>query len=89
MIMETFDGVTYDHDRDHDRLAGMLGGVQSVMSDGRWHTLAELSDRVGGTEAACSARLRDLRKPKFGGHLVERRYVPNGLWIYRYTPAER
>jgi len=84
--MQRFDGVTYKAERDHDRLAGMLARVQTIVSDGRWHTLAELSARTGGSEAACSARLRDLRKPRFGGHTVERQYVGSGLWQYRYTP---
>lgn len=84
-----FDGETYLEERDHDRLATMFGRVQVVMSDLDWHTLAELARRTGGSEAAVSARLRDLRKPRFGGHTVERRYVADGLWEYRYTPAQR
>jgi biotin operon repressor len=80
----SFDGETYDPERDGERLSTMLRAVQLQMSDGRWHTLAELSLKVGGSEAAISARLRDLRKPRFGGHTVERRYVDRGLWEYRY-----
>jgi len=34
-------------------------------------------------EASVSARLRDLRKEKFGGHVVERRAVKRGLFEYR------
>jgi len=56
------------------------------MSDGLWHTLAEMSSRLGFPEASVSARLRDLRKDKFGGRVVERRYVLNGLWEYRLLP---
>lgn len=84
-----FDGETYDDERDRERLATMLARVQAVMADGRWHTLAELADRTAGSEAACSARLRDLRKPKFGGHTVHRRYVSQGLWEYRYQPSDQ
>lgn len=86
--MDPFDGETYDAERDSERLAGMLRRVQAVMADGHWHTLQELSWRTGGSEAACSARLRDLRKPKFGGHTVQRRYVHRGLWEYLYIPAK-
>jgi hypothetical protein len=55
------------------------------MADGEWHTLKELSTITGASEASCSARLRDFRKPKFGGHTVDRRRVlnGNGLHIYR------
>jgi hypothetical protein len=37
----------------------------------------------GGSIAAISARLRDLRKPKYGSREVERRYLHNGLFEYR------
>jgi hypothetical protein len=83
-----FDGITYDHDRDHSRLTTMLTRVQAIMTDDGWHTLAELAERTGGSEAAVSARLRDLRKRKFGGHTVERRYLHDGLWEYRYIPRD-
>jgi hypothetical protein len=56
------------------------------MSDGAWRTLEEIRSRVGGSEAAISARLRDLRKDKFGGHIVESRRRGDGsrgLWEYR------
>jgi hypothetical protein len=39
---------------------------------------------VRATETGISARLRDLRKPKFGGYTVEiRRRSDGGLWEYR------
>lgn len=85
---DTFDGATYQPDRDRERLSAMLWRVQAVMADGHWHTLSELSARTGGSEAAVSARLRDLRKPKFGGHQVVRRYVRRGLWEYLYIPSK-
>jgi hypothetical protein len=85
-----FDGSTYDHNRDGERLTGQLQRVFAAMSDGNWRTLAELSGLAGGTEAAVSARLRDLRKERFGGHTVEREYVADGLWRYRLImKAER
>jgi hypothetical protein len=79
-----FDGRTYDHARDQQRLSGMLSRVATVMADNQWHTLRALSIATGGSEAAVSARLRDLRKPRFGGHTIERRYVAHGLWEYRH-----
>jgi hypothetical protein len=78
-----FDGSTYDHDRDHMRLAGQLGRVFDCMKDGRWRTLAVISLIAGGTEASVSARLRDIRKPRYGGHTVDRRHVARGLFEYR------
>jgi hypothetical protein len=86
MTLADFDGETYEHDRDYGRLGTMLNRVHWVVADGCWHTLAELAALTGGTEAAISARLRDLRKPKFGAHTIERRHVGAGLWEYRYRP---
>ena len=53
------------------------------MADGQEHTLAELANGIGCTEAAASARIRDLRKARFGAHEVERRRVSGGLFVYR------
>jgi hypothetical protein len=61
-----FDGETYDPTKDHKRLTKQLGRVQQAVSDGRWYTLSELSSITGDPEGSISARLRDLRKEKFG-----------------------
>ena len=82
------DGRTYEHARDHARLSKQRAAVWSAMSDQAWHTLAELHARTGEPEASISARLRDFRKAKFGGHEVERRYLDNGLWQYRIRTTQ-
>ena len=61
-----FDGETYDPPKDHKRLTKQLERVQQAVSDGRWYTLSELSSITGDPEGSISARLRDLRKEKFG-----------------------
>jgi hypothetical protein len=53
------------------------------MGDGGWWTMARLAEVARCSEAAASARVRDLRKPRFGGYTVERRHVRDGLWEYR------
>ena len=53
------------------------------MSCGHWYKLHEIATQTNDPEASVSARLRDLRKAKFGGHEIERRYVGDGLWEYR------
>lgn len=78
-----FDGETYEPGRDHARLTRQLDMVRDIMEDRDWYTLRELSVGTGQPEASVSARIRDLRKPKFGGHDVERQYVGKGLWKYR------
>lgn len=77
------DGETYDHEQDKARLSGMLGRVFEAMSDGEWWSLERLKRQCGGSEASISARIRDLRKEKFGGYQVERQRFRDGLWTYR------
>lgn len=83
-----FDGDTYEPAEDKARLGTELQRVRSVMQDGRWHTLSSISHETGGSEAGVSARLRDLRKVRFGGHTVERKRVDGGLFAYRLIVNE-
>lgn len=78
-----FDGKTYDPALDHNRLNKQLGRVWSIMSYESWHTLDYLVQHAGGTTASVSARLRDLRKEKFGGYKVNRRRISGGLFEYQ------
>lgn len=78
-----FDGETIEPARDHDRLRAQLHRVLNVLGDHEWHTLAGIAAMTGDPESSVSARIRDLRKDKFGGYLVERQYVSKGLWQYR------
>jgi hypothetical protein len=79
-----FDGETYDAAQDQGRLRRQLESVRRVMADGAWRTLRELSEATGCPEASVSARLRDLRKPKFGSWTVERQRVSVSGGLYRY-----
>ena len=80
-----FDGETYEPNKDHIRLTGQLLRVYQAMHDQEWHTLSQLSMRAEGSEASVSARLRDLRKEKFGDFVVQRKRSEKsrGLWYYR------
>lgn len=80
-----FDGATYDASRDEARLTGQLNAVRQILRDRQWHTLAELALRAGGSPAGVSARIRDLRKDKFGNHQIDREYVSGGVWRYKLT----
>lgn len=77
------DGETYESERDKPRLNAQMRRVFEAMSDRRWHTLGDLAHSTGDPEASISARLRDLRKPKFGGFVIDRKYVGNGLFTYK------
>jgi hypothetical protein len=79
----SFDGTTFDPARDSVRLTKQWWDVWLLMCDGHWRTLRMISERTGHPEASISARLRDFRKKRFGGHEVERRYISDGLYEYR------
>ena len=83
-----FDGITFDEAQDGPRLTTQLDRVRELMSDGRWHSLRWLADAVGGSEAGVSARIRDLRKVRFGARTVDRKRIDGGLWVYRLKPDE-
>lgn len=93
-----FDGATAVAEFDQSRLSGQLRRVYSCMKDGKWRTLEEIQwwpgqgtegkCLVGDSESAISARLRDLRKVKFGSFTVDRRRrgdPKQGLFEYKVT----
>jgi hypothetical protein len=53
------------------------------MRDGGWHSLADIAEYTKDPEASVSARLRDLRKPRFGSYIVQRKNFGGGVWKYR------
>lgn len=73
-------GETFDVDRDESRLALQYLRVRTLMLDGKWRTLAQISELTGDPQASVSARLRQMRS---AGYTVERRYVSKGLWEYQ------
>ena len=77
------DGSTFDADRDLIRLNAQHKRVYWAMADNQWHSLSSIAEVTNDPEASISARLRDFRKKKFGRHIVLRRHVERGLWIYR------
>lgn len=87
-----FDGPCYDPEHDHARLSGQLLRVYTLLRDGQWRTLLEIGEATGDPGASISAQLRHLRKAKFGGFLVEKRWRgerKHGLWEYRLPRFER
>jgi hypothetical protein len=78
------DGATFSEPEDGNRLRAQLAAVRAAMSDGEWHTLADLEKLTGAPQASVSARLRDLRKQKFGGHQIDRQRVEDGNGLHEY-----
>lgn len=78
------DGETFDVELDMVRLNSQARKVYTVMYAGAWMTLREIAALADAPEASVSARLRDFRKERFGGHTVERRRRANtSSWEYR------
>jgi hypothetical protein len=82
-IAFTFDGTTYDPSRDRVRLTRQLQMLKRFLSDGRWYSLTQIAAALGCTESGASARVRDLRKERFGSHEIERKNCGGGVWVYR------
>lgn len=74
---------TFDRKRDLSRLNQQMMDVYRLMMDGQWRPLFAIAHHTGHPEASVSARLRDLKKDRFGAHIVEKRYIANGVWHYR------
>lgn len=86
MIEGPRSGATFDAERDTIRLNQQAHDVWHEMKDGQWWTLRALASVLYYPEASISARIRDFRKARFGGHTVERRHTHNGIWQYRLVP---
>ena len=75
-------GPSYVKARDEGRLNAQLSNIWNHIKDQHWFTLAEGEGELGYPQASISAQLRHLRKPKFGGHHIIKKYIDNGLWMY-------
>ena len=87
---QDFEGQTYTRANDHSRLTRQLYAIYQIMRDHHWHTLFDLDRETHHQYAltSISARLRDLRKPKWGGYTVLRRRVQSaGTWEYQIPHA--
>lgn len=80
-----FDGKSYEGALDYARLNRQLRLVLDVMKDGQWRTLRRIAEVTREPEASISARLRDLRKERFGAWTVERVRITQGTFSYRVT----
>jgi hypothetical protein len=80
---QTFDGATFNQARDGKRLTAQFAKVRDLMLDGEWRTLQQIAALTDSPMQSVSARLRDLRKERFGGYTVRRRNISNGLYEYQ------
>jgi len=87
-----FDGDDYQPDRDKERLTGQIKRVFRHIQDGKWYTVEKIANTTGDPQTSVSAQIRNLRKPKFGAHEIDRQYLGSGLYEYRMiapTPTEQ
>lgn len=80
--IQTFNGADYNHARDGERLTKQHDLIYDLMKDGQARTLRGIALLTGQPESSVSAQLRHLRKPRFGGHTVNKHYLGNGLYEY-------
>ena len=83
--------LTLDRALDKPRLDTLRERIRRLMVDGRWRSLEEMQAVTGGRETGVSAKLRDLRKCRFGAYTVERRRrgdPKSGHWEYRMTGGD-
>lgn len=81
-----FSGSNYDPRYDEIRLKGQISRIYECMKDGTFRTLGEIEKITGDNQASISAQLRNLRKPAFGKHTINKQprgERENGLWEYQ------
>ena len=79
-------GPAYDPAIDGKRIMRQHERIRSYMLARGWVPLAQIALDLDYPEASVSAQLRHLRKPRFGGHTVDRERresAGGGTWIYR------
>ncbi len=81
-----FSGSDYSAMVDKKRLTGQIKRIYALMVDGGWRTLREIETSTGDPQSSISAQLRNLRKIKFGSHVINKRRRgdrTNGLFEYK------
>lgn len=58
--------------------------IATILMDGQWHNARHIARRLRMSTAGITARLRDLRKREYGGHVIAvRRPERPGVYDYR------
>ncbi len=83
-----FNGSDYQPRRDNTRLMHQHKLVFDLMKDAKWRSLKDIEYLIKQPQASISAQLRHLRKSRFGGHTLNKRYVNNGLYEYQLIVNE-
>jgi len=63
-----------------------LNRVLSVLSDGQWHSLPDISQKLAIKKRSAGSRIRDLRLSTYGNHHIEvRKTGHHQIFEYRLT----
>ena len=82
-----FSGAVYDEQKDGQRLKHQINVIFDLMKDCKFRTLREIEDLTDFPQSSISAQLRNLKKPAFGSHaLNKRRRDGRGTWEYQIIP---
>lgn len=73
---------TDTQERAEQEKATIFRRVKALMLDGRWRSGPEIARIVGCSDSCATARVRDLRKEKYGSYNAPCERFPDG--IYRY-----
>lgn len=73
---------------DVPRLERQVDRVLAALQSGGWWTIPSLASVARSSHCSASARIRDLRKPKYGSHTIETRRVPNRPGVVEYRLAK-
>jgi len=77
------DGPAADSSDAH-RVMGQRQRAFELMKGGGWFTLKEIAERIGCLETSAASRVRDFRKPQYGGHRVDPRWSPTTPGVHEY-----
>lgn len=67
-------------------MSNQLNRVLSVLLDGQWHSLHEISQKLFIKKRSAGSRIRDLRLPTYGKHSIEVRPTSkHQIFEYRLT----
>lgn len=77
-----FDGHNEQEASQDTRLVSQLERVYRLMCNGTGWTLEDLSLAANAPTSSVSSRIRDLRKPRFGGNIIQRVHEHGGIYTY-------
>lgn len=81
-LREVFDGDDYNHGRDSERLGTQLERIKEAVIGKGFFTYEQIALMSGAPLTSIPAQIRNLKKARFGGYKVERRYVCDGVYVY-------